>query len=73
MYFLTTSTQKDMKILRAITIVEEVDNFIQLFLGWEGVGLASYLLINLWFTWLQANKAAIKAWYFATTKEKETR
>lgn len=37
------------------------DNFLQLFLGWEGVGLASYLLINFWFTRLQANKAAIKA------------
>ena len=37
------------------------DNFIQLFVGWEGVGLASYLLINFWFTRLQANKSAIKA------------
>ena len=37
------------------------DNLIQMFLGWEGVGLASYLLINFWFTRLQANKAAIKA------------
>ena len=37
------------------------DNFLQMFLGWEGVGLASYLLINFWFTRLQANKAAIKA------------
>jgi NADH-ubiquinone oxidoreductase chain 5 len=37
------------------------DNFLQLFLGWEGVGLSSYLLINFWFTRLQANKAAIKA------------
>lgn len=36
-------------------------NFFQLFLGWEGVGLASYLLINFWFTRLQANKSAIKA------------
>jgi len=36
-------------------------NFIQLFLGWEGVGLASYLLINFWFTQLQVNKAIIKA------------
>jgi NADH-ubiquinone oxidoreductase chain 5 len=36
------------------------DNFIQLFLGWEGVGLAPYLLINFWFTQLQANKASIK-------------
>lgn len=37
------------------------DNFIQLFVGWEGVGLASYLLINFWYTRIQANKAAIKA------------
>ncbi|CAN1241070.1 NADH-ubiquinone oxidoreductase chain 5 [Linum perenne] len=37
------------------------DNSLQLFLGWEGVGLASYLLIHFWFTQLQADKAAIKA------------
>ncbi len=37
------------------------DNFLQMFFGWEGVGLASYLLINFWFTRLQANKASIKA------------
>ena len=37
------------------------DNFLILFLGWEGVGLASYLLINFWFTRAQANKASIKA------------
>lgn len=37
------------------------DNFIVMFLGWEGVGLASYLLINFWWTRLQANKSAIKA------------
>nr|YP_009277448.1 NADH dehydrogenase subunit 5 [Psilotum nudum]AOH05918.1 NADH dehydrogenase subunit 5 [Psilotum nudum] len=37
------------------------DNFLRLFPGWEGVGLASYLSINFWFTRLQANKAAIKA------------
>jgi proton-translocating NADH-quinone oxidoreductase chain L len=36
-------------------------NFVQLFFGWEGVGLASYLLINFWFTRLQANKSALKA------------
>lgn len=37
------------------------DNFVQLFLGWEGVGLCSYLLINFWFTRIEANKAALKA------------
>lgn len=37
------------------------DNLIQMFLGWEGVGLCSYLLINFWFTRLEANKAAMKA------------
>jgi len=37
------------------------DNFLALFLGWEGVGLSSYLLINFWYTRLQANKSAIKA------------
>jgi len=37
------------------------DNFLILFLGWEGVGLCSYLLISFWFTRLQANKSAIKA------------
>lgn len=37
------------------------DNFLQMFFGWEGVGLASYLLINFWFTRLQASKASIKA------------
>jgi len=42
-------------------VLVTADNFIQLFLGWEGVGLCSYLLINFWFTRVQANKAAIKA------------
>jgi proton-translocating NADH-quinone oxidoreductase chain L len=37
------------------------DNFMVMFVGWEGVGLCSYLLINFWFTRLQANKAALKA------------
>ena len=37
------------------------DNFLQMFLGWEGVGLCSYLLISFWYTRIQANKAAIKA------------
>jgi len=42
-------------------ILITADNFIQMFVGWEGVGLCSYLLINFWFTRIQANKAAIKA------------
>jgi len=37
------------------------DNFLQLFFGWEGVGLASYLLIGFWFKKPSANAAAIKA------------
>ncbi len=37
------------------------NNFLQMFVGWEGVGVSSYLLINFWFTRIQANKAAIKA------------
>lgn len=37
------------------------NNFLQMFVGWEGVGVCSYLLINFWFTRIQANKAAIKA------------
>ena len=37
------------------------NNLIQLFIGWEGVGLCSYLLIGFWYTRIQANKSAIKA------------
>ena len=37
------------------------DNFLQLFFGWEGVGLCSYLLIGFWFKRETANNAAIKA------------
>lgn len=37
------------------------DNFIQFFLGWEGVGLCSFLLISFWYTRVQAVKSALKA------------
>lgn len=37
------------------------DNFVQLFFGWEGVGVASYLLIGFWFKKPSANAAAMKA------------
>lgn len=42
-------------------ILVTANNFLQLFVGWEGVGLSSYLLINFWFTRIQANKSSIKA------------
>jgi NADH-quinone oxidoreductase subunit L len=37
------------------------DNFVQLFFGWEGVGLLSYLLVGFWYDRPSANAAAIKA------------
>ena len=37
------------------------NNIIQLFFGWESVGLSSYLLINFWYTRIQANKSSILA------------
>jgi NADH-quinone oxidoreductase subunit L len=40
------------------------NNLLQLFFGWEGVGISSYLLINFWNKRIQANKAAIKAILF---------
>ena len=45
----------------AMLILISADNYIQLFVGWEGVGLASFLLISFWYTRLQASKAAIQA------------
>lgn len=42
-------------------ILVTAGNFLQMFVGWEGVGVSSYLLINFWFTRIQANKSAIKA------------
>lgn len=37
------------------------DNYLVMFIGWEGIGISSYLLINFWYTRVQANKSAIKA------------
>nr|YP_010338814.1 NADH dehydrogenase subunit 5 [Glaucosphaera vacuolata]UNJ18764.1 NADH dehydrogenase subunit 5 [Glaucosphaera vacuolata] len=42
-------------------ILVTADNLLQMFVGWEGVGLSSYLLINFWFTRLNANQSSIKA------------
>ena len=42
-------------------ILITASNLLQLFVGWEGVGICSYLLINFWFHRLEANKAAIMA------------
>ena len=45
----------------AMLMLVTSDNFVQLFFGWEGVGLCSYFLIGFWFKKESANAAAIKA------------
>ena len=45
----------------AMLMLVTSDNLLQMFFGWEGVGLASYLLIGFWYQKPEANAAAIKA------------
>ena len=45
----------------AMLMLVTSDNLVQMFFGWEGVGLASYLLIGFWYHKPSANAAAIKA------------
>ena len=45
----------------AMLMLVTSDNLVQMFFGWEGVGLASYLLIGFWYQKPSANAAAIKA------------
>jgi len=45
----------------AMLMLVTADNLVQMFFGWEGVGLASYLLIGFWYQKDSANAAAIKA------------
>jgi proton-translocating NADH-quinone oxidoreductase chain L len=44
-----------------MTMLIVSDNYIQMFIGWEGVGLVSYLLINFWYTRVEAARSALKA------------
>jgi NADH-ubiquinone oxidoreductase chain 5 len=45
----------------SIVLLVTGDNLLVMFLGWEFIGIASYLLIGFWLTRVQANKAAVKA------------
>lgn len=42
-------------------ILVTADNYLLMFVGWEGVGVCSYLLVNFWFTRIAANQSSISA------------
>lgn len=44
-----------------MVILVTANNYLLMFLGWEGVGVCSYLLINFWFTRIAANQSSISA------------
>src|SRR3546814_1754270 len=53
----------------AMLMLVTANNLLQMFFGWEGVGLASYLLIGFWFRKPSANAAAIKAFVVNRSEE----
>lgn len=44
-------------------ILVTADNFLLMFVGWEGVGVCSYLLVNFWFTRIAANQSSLAAFF----------
>ena len=44
-----------------MVILVTANNYLLMFLGWEGVGVCSYLLVNFWFTRIAANQSSISA------------
>lgn len=69
--FLPYYVKNDLAVRRFLTyfplftfcmlVMVTAGNVLQFFMGWEAIGLCSYLLINFWYTRVQANKAALKA------------
>lgn len=57
--------QRFLSYLSAFTffmiLLVSADNYLLIFVGWEGIGVLSFLLINFWVTRLQASKAAMQA------------
>src|SRR3546814_6655726 len=55
----------------AMLMLVTADNLVQMFFGWEGVGLASYLLIGFWYHKPSATAAAIKAFVVNRVRSEE--